>query len=39
MPGIPVRTAMQAGYIALLLVVGFGWPQYGLQRHGELERT
>ncbi len=29
MPGVPVRLAMQAGYIFLLLLVGYGWPLYG----------
>jgi uncharacterized membrane protein len=32
MPGVPVRTAMQAGYILLLLIVGYGWPRYGARR-------
>lgn len=32
MPGVPVRLAMQAGYIFLLLLVGYGWPQYGRPR-------
>ncbi len=26
MPGVPVRTAMQAAYIALLLLAGWGMP-------------
>ncbi len=29
MPGVPARLAMQAGYIFLLLLVGYGWPLYG----------
>jgi uncharacterized membrane protein len=34
MPGVPVRLAMQAGYIFLLLLVGYGWPLYGRRSAG-----
>ena len=30
MPGVPVRTAMQAAYIALLLLAGWGMPDFTL---------
>jgi uncharacterized membrane protein len=29
MPGVPVRTAMQAAYIVLLLMAGYGLPRWG----------
>ena len=32
MPGVPTRTAMQAAYIVLLVIAGYGWPRYRSQR-------
>jgi uncharacterized membrane protein len=37
MPGVPVRAAMQAVYILLLLIVGYGWPVYTVARPDRLE--
>jgi uncharacterized membrane protein len=38
MPGIPVRTAMQAAYIVLLLVAGLGWPRLGGEKAEDRNR-
>ncbi len=35
MPGIPARTAMQAVYIALILLAGWGRPRFRLPKTGE----
>ncbi len=34
MPGIPVRWTMQAAYIVLLVILGYGIPQYGRVQNG-----
>jgi uncharacterized membrane protein len=36
MPGVPIRTAMQAAYILLLLIAGWGVPQRGSARQRAL---